>query len=59
MSKLTSARFWMAIMFSATTCAGYLLNLMPTEAFTALAGMIVAHYFSKTRVNENPLKPRL
>jgi len=59
MNKLKSARFWMALMFSATACAGYIMHLMPTEAFMALTGMVVAHYFSKSRPNENPLKPRL
>lgn len=54
--KLLSARFWLALMFGSTACGLAIMKILPGEAFAAMAGMVVAHYFSKTRVGENPLK---
>lgn len=56
MSKLTSARFIIAIMFSFTTCLLAWNGKVSIETFTAIVGMIITFYFTKTRINENPLK---
>lgn len=46
-SKTFSARFLMAIMLTATACAGFLTGKLPDEAFTALVGAAVTAYFMK------------
>ncbi len=56
--KITSARFLMALSFTITACAGFLMNMLPAEAFMTLCGVVVHGYFAKTRPQENPLNGR-
>ena len=49
LTKVQSGRFWMAIMFTITACAGFLMKLFPGEAFATLLGVIVNAYFYKSR----------
>ena len=46
-ARTFSARWLMAIMFSATACWGFLVGKLPSEAFMALVGAAVTAYFSK------------
>ena len=55
LSKFTSARFILALCFGATACAGFLLKLVPVDSFMTLAGSVITFYFTRTRVQENPL----
>ena len=56
LKRFLSARFLLALMFGITTCAGFLMQLMPVEAFMTLAGAVITFYFTKIRKEENPLK---
>jgi hypothetical protein len=49
MNKWWSARFWMALSFSFTTCAGFLLKLISGELFVGIVMLVVSFYFSKER----------
>jgi hypothetical protein len=46
-SKLSSARFLMAIMFSLTACVAFLTGKLPAEGFMSLVGAAVTAYFMK------------
>ena len=52
LKKILSARFLLAVMFGVTACAGFLMKLMPVEAFMALAGSVVTFYFTRPRKPE-------
>lgn len=52
MNKLTSARFWMAMMFSLSACVGFIMQILPVEAFMTLCGVVVTGYFNKQRPEE-------
>lgn len=48
--KLFSARFWMAIMFSAAACAGFLYGKISGELFIgSLVVPAIVFYFTKER----------
>ncbi len=48
LSKLLSARFWMAMAFAFTACYGFLLKILTPAEFMTLAGVCVHAYFSKS-----------
>lgn len=50
--KLFSARFWMAMIFSGTACAGFLLKILTPAEFMTLAGVVVHAYFTKDTSND-------
>ena len=54
LSKTFSARWLMAIMFSATACYGFIIGKMPTEAFMSLVGAAVTAYFLKGPTEAKP-----
>lgn len=53
-AKTFSARWLMAIMFSATACIGFMMGKLPSEAFMALVGAAVTAYFSKGPDDKSP-----
>lgn len=53
-AKTFSARWLMAIMFSATACFGFLTGKLPSEAFMGLVGAAVTAYFSKGPDDKRP-----
>lgn len=50
--KVMSARFWMAIMFSATACYCMAKGILKVEAFMTLAAVAVNGYFNRDRSQE-------
>ena len=59
-AKTFSARWLMAIMFSATACYGFIIGKLPAEAFMALVGAAVTAYYSKGPVDTSPVpKPEV
>jgi len=46
-NKIFSARFIMALMFSATACVAMIHGKLSVEAFMALAGTVISGYFNK------------
>ena len=49
MNKLFSARFIMALMFTVTTCFGFLKGLISPDIFVPLVFLVVNWYFQKDR----------
>jgi len=52
-NKIFSARYMLAIMFGATACASTIMEIIPSEAFVALAVMVLKYYFDKKRKEED------
>ena len=52
-TKLTSARFWMALMFSGTACYMGATKMIPGEGFVAIVLIVVRDYFNRARLEEN------
>lgn len=52
MSKLLSARFWLTLMFGVTACYMAAKGKMPPEAFSAIVGVVITHYFGKKRKDD-------
>ena len=48
-SKFTSARFWMALIFTVGFVWGFHEKLIAGEAFTAVVLVVVRDYFSRSR----------
>ena len=57
LTKLTSARFWMAVMFSATACYMGITKLIPGEGFVAIVLIVVRDYFNRARPEDNGKPP--
>ena len=55
LSKFLSARFWMALLMTISGCYMSHKGTLSTE-FATMWGVVVAHYFSRNRPEENPLK---
>ena len=58
--KIFSAKFLMALMFSATACFAMMKGTLSVEAFMALAGTAVSGYFNKEEkglTKNEPSKP--
>lgn len=53
LNKLFSARWLMAVLFSLTTCYGFLIGKVPADAFIPILGVVVTFYFSKSPT-DNP-----
>lgn len=56
-AKVTSARFWMALMFSATACYMGVTKMIPGEGFVAIVLIVVRDYFNRARPEENGKTP--
>ena len=54
LEKLSSARFLMAVLMTVAGCIMAYNNKLSTE-FCTIWGVVVAHYFGKTRPEESPL----
>ena len=47
LSKLLSGRYVMCILFSITTCIGFLNNMVPAEVFVPIVVLIANSYFNR------------
>ena len=54
-SSITSleVRATLALMFAIGLTVGFFINLVPVEAYSAIAGMAISWYFSKRSSEEN------
>jgi hypothetical protein len=52
MSKMMSGRFIMVVCFTVSSCAGFLMNMIPSEVFVPIVVLIVNAYFTRDRKNE-------
>lgn len=55
-SKLTSARFLLAVGFGATACVAFIMGKLPVEAFVGLCGTVITGYQLRNRPEENGTK---
>lgn len=46
-NKFSSGRWIMVVCFTFATCVGFLIKLVPSEAFILLVGIIVKSYFER------------
>ncbi len=46
--NITNVRAVVTILFTIAVCAGFFLDKVPAEVFSALAGSAITYYFTKT-----------
>ena len=57
LTKLTSARFLLAIAFGLTACIAFIMGKLPVEAFVGLCGTVITGYQLRHRPEDNGKPP--